>query len=99
MNKVKEEKVNFAKNSEEKILKLSGITDNSDETIFPTLAGTMIFGDFPQAYYPQLLEALREAVANALIHRDYSVQTENAYISVNMYDNRIEIINPRSFIW
>ncbi len=99
LNKVKEEKVNFAKNSEEKILKLSGITDNSDETIFPTLAGTMIFGDFPQAYYPQLLEALREAVANALIHRDYSVQTENAYISVNMYDNRIEIINPRSFIW
>ena len=47
--------------------------------------------------YP--MEALREAIANALIHRDYSVQTENAYISVNMYNNRIEIINPRYFIW
>lgn len=42
--------------------------------------------------YP--IEALREAVANSLIHRDYSIQTENAYISVYMYANRIEIINP-----
>lgn len=42
--------------------------------------------------YP--LEALREAIANSLIHRDYSIQTENAYISVNMYADRIEIINP-----
>lgn len=42
--------------------------------------------------YP--IEALREAIANALIHRDYSTQTENAYISVYMYTNRIEIINP-----
>ena len=33
-------------------------------------------------------------MANALIHRDYSTQTENAYISVNMYDDRIEILNP-----
>lgn len=42
--------------------------------------------------YP--LEALREAVANALIHRDYSPQTQNTYISVSMYDNRIEILSP-----
>lgn len=42
--------------------------------------------------YPML--ALREAIANALIHRDYSIQTENAYIQVYMYDDRIVIQNP-----
>ena len=42
--------------------------------------------------YP--IEALREAVANSLIHRDYSTQTENAYISVYMYEDRVEILNP-----
>ena len=42
--------------------------------------------------YPML--ALREAIANALIHRDYSVQTENAFIEVYMYDDRIVIQNP-----
>lgn len=33
--------------------------------------------------YP--LKALRKAVANALIHRDYSIETENAYISVYVW--------------
>ena len=42
--------------------------------------------------YPML--ALREAVANALIHRDYSIQTENAFVQVYMYDDRIVIQNP-----
>ena len=39
-------------------------------------------------------EALREAVANALIHRDYSVECETSYISVFMYNDRVEIISP-----
>ena len=160
IQRIKNEKPNFSKNSFEKCLKLSGITDTTDSTILPTLAGTLIFGEYPQAFYPQLfvactvipgidigevselgerfldnkrvegtieemleetmnflrrnmktrviinsngkrinkteypLKALREAVANALIHRDYSKQTENAYISVYMYADRIEILNP-----
>ena len=160
IDKVKNDKPNFSKNDFDKCLRLCGITDKNDQTVYPTLAGTMIFGDYPQSFYPQLfiacvvvpgnkmgdvgtmgerfidnkrvegtleemlngtmnflrrnmktsviidsdgrrtdrteypLEALREAVANALIHRDYSTQTENAYISVNMYDDRIEILNP-----
>ena len=42
--------------------------------------------------YP--MKALREAGANALIHRDYSISRESAYIYVQIYDDRIEIINP-----
>ena len=156
VNKIKTEKPNFAKNDFDKCLKLCGITDTNNDIVYPTLAGTMIFGEYPQSFYPQLfvacvvvpgtelgdtgnlgerfidnkriegtieqmlegtmnflkrnmknsviinesgirsdrteypLEALREAIANALIHRDYSTQTENAY----MYNDRIEIINP-----
>ena len=42
--------------------------------------------------YP--LAALREAVVNALVHRDYSVYTEKSYIRVFKYRDRIEIENP-----
>lgn len=160
IEKIKSTKPHFAKNDFNKCLKLCGIVDSNKEQIFPTLAGIMTFGEYPQSFYPQLfiacivvpgtelgdtgslgerfidnkrvegtieemlndtmsflrrnmktsviidengnrinrteypLEALREAVANALIHRDYSTRTENAYISVNMYEDRIEVLNP-----
>ena len=46
--------------------------------------------DIPQ--YP--MDAVREAVLNALIHRDYSFHTEGMPIQLVMYSDRMEIINP-----
>lgn len=41
--------------------------------------------------YP--IKAVREAILNALVHRDYSVHTENVPIRTEMYRDRMEIIN------
>ena len=38
------------------------------------------------------IEALREALANAIAHRDYLVQ--DSCINIDLYDDRIEISNP-----
>lgn len=142
------------------ITKISGNIENSTETIYLILSGIMMFGEYPQAFLPQLfvacivvpgiklgdigemgqrfddnkrvegtldemldqtlafirrnigtkviidnngkredipeypMKALREAVENALIHRDYSISRESAYIYIQIYNNRIEIINP-----
>lgn len=41
--------------------------------------------------YP--IVAIREAVLNALVHRDYSLLTENTPISIEMYRDRLEIVS------
>lgn len=38
--------------------------------------------------------AVREAILNTLIHRDYSIYTENTPITIEMFRDRLEIINP-----
>lgn len=38
-------------------------------------------------------KAVREAILNALVHRDYSIHTENVPIRIEMYDDRMEIIS------
>ncbi len=45
-----------------------------------------------KAEYP--IKAVREIILNALIHRDYSVHTENAPIRLVMYEDRLELENP-----
>ena len=42
--------------------------------------------------YP--VTALREAILNTLVHRDYSIYTEGMPIQILMYPDRIEIRNP-----
>jgi len=155
------EKPKFSKKDKNGILKISNIIkEEKNGKIYPTLAGIMIFGVYPQQFYPQLfiacsvvpgveigelgsqnqrfddnariegnieemlndtlsflkknmktkiiidengkrknipeypLIALREAIVNALVHRDYSIYTEKSYIKVFKYEDRIEIENP-----
>ncbi len=154
---IKDKKPNLANLSKEKICQLQGLTDKNE----PTLAGIMLFSEYPQGYYPQCcitavvvpgtevsavgavgerfidsaridgtipqmleaalafirrnmrnkiiidkqtgkradktdypVEALRELVTNALVHRDYSVHTVSSPITVKMFSDRIEIENP-----
>jgi ATP-dependent DNA helicase RecG len=42
--------------------------------------------------YP--IKALREIILNALIHRDYSVHTDNSPIRLIIYEDRLELENP-----
>jgi ATP-dependent DNA helicase RecG len=42
--------------------------------------------------YPEL--AVREAILNAVIHRDYSIFTETCPITVTLFSDRLEITNP-----
>lgn len=42
--------------------------------------------------YP--IVAVRELIINALVHRDYSIHTDNTPITIKMFSNRIEIENP-----
>ncbi|MDR1179244.1 MAG: putative DNA binding domain-containing protein [Spirochaetales bacterium] len=155
--RLKRVKPNLARLPREKLLRLQGLFDDDR----PTLAGTVLFSDYPQAFFPnlcltavavpggemgdtgehserfldnariegtlsQMLEqamrfvqrnsavrtiidpdtgvrsdktdypmlAVREIILNALIHRDYSIHTDSAPITLVMYRDRLVLENP-----
>lgn len=146
------------KNLVEQLLSLD-VLGRDNETVHPTLAGLLVFGIWPQKYYPSLMisfvkyfgvdaetkgprgerfqdnaqfegplpevidqavnrcisnmkqatliegvlnrmipeypeEALREALVNAVAHRDYSTYVLGSQVRVEMYADRLEIISP-----
>ncbi len=154
---LKEGKPNLSVINDKDIYELMSITRNGDVT----LSAALLFGPYPQAYFPQLcitaivvpgdemgqlgesgerfldnqriegnipnmlneaikfvrknmrtktiinpetghredrtdypILAIREAIINALVHRDYSIHTEGMPIQIIMYDGRMEIRNP-----
>lgn len=157
LERKKNERPNLAIMSEDQQYELTGITRDGQIT----MAALMLFGLYPQAYYPQLsinatcvpsnqmgvvdergnrftdtkhiegtlsdmldealafvrknmrvatkidpttgkridipqypMDAVREAILNALVHRDYSFHTEGMPIQLIMYADRMEVINP-----
>ena len=155
--KLKRNKANLSKLDDEKICELMSVRKDDK----PTLAAQMLFGLYPQAYYPQLgiiavsvpgteigetdidgsrfidnqriegtipemldgalafvrkntrtktiidpdtgkrrdrsdypVNSVREAVLNALVHRDYSIHTEGMPIQLRVFADRLEITNP-----
>lgn len=155
--KVKKERPNLAMLENQQICELMSVTKEK----IPTLAAVMLFGFYPQAYFPQLCilasavpgtivgqlgaegerfldsqriqgtltqmlaeamtfirkntrtkiiidpetgkrsdrsdypeTAVREAVLNALVHRDYSIHTEGMPIQLLVFEDRLEVRSP-----
>lgn len=63
------------------------ITRNMSTRVSVTGAGRQDTFDYP-------LEALREAVVNALLHRDYSAGARGTQVQIEMYQDRLMIRNP-----
>ena len=149
----------FLKDEREAVTKRLRIVGKDEDVIRPTLAGLLMFGKYPQEFFPQLMitfvqyygvtedertpqgarfvdnrrfegpivemiqeaetyimsamrksslidgmfrrdipeypkEVLREALANAIAHRDYSPYVRGSYIQVRMFANRLEVQSP-----
>lgn len=152
-------KAGFLTEGREKVAQRLRITGLGGEIVRPTLAGLLMFGKYPQEFFPQLMitfvqfygvaedertpqgarfidnrrfegpivemveeaeayitsamrksslidgmfrrdipeyptEVLREALSNAIVHRDYSPYVRGSYIQVRMFANRLEIQSP-----
>ena len=53
IEKYTEEKPHFSKYDDETILLKAGVLTKIEDKIFPTVAGIMVFGEYPQQFFPQ----------------------------------------------
>ncbi len=151
--------VSFLGGSFEEVLTRLHICGKEGRVVKPTIAGLLVFGKYPQEFFPQLMitfvqyygvtegeraprgerfvdnqrfegaipkmvdqaeryilgamrksglvdglirrdileyppEALREAIANAVAHRDYSSFVRGSYIQIRMFADRLEVQSP-----
>jgi ATP-dependent DNA helicase RecG len=56
--------------------------------------GTLLEGVFHRTVLEYPEEAVREAIVNAVAHRDYSPMARGSHVRIEMYADRLEIITP-----
>jgi ATP-dependent DNA helicase RecG len=74
---------------------LDEIVDEAVQRVVANMRhGTLIEGIFHRTVpeYPE--EAVREAIANAVAHRDYSPMAQGSQVRIEMYADRLVIITP-----
>lgn len=59
-----------------------------------TRTGAVIDGAFRREVRDYPVLALREAIVNALMHRDYSPLSQGTPVQIDLYVDRLEIVNP-----
>ena len=71
----------------------TGVVDRAVDFVTRNMAKSMWHGDASRSQARPLPEsAIREAIANAVVHRDYS--RESADIDVSLYSDRLEVTSP-----
>ncbi|MBS1249054.1 MAG: hypothetical protein MAG431_00627 [Chloroflexi bacterium] len=75
--------------------RLAEIVDDAVQRVVANMRhGTLVEGVFHRTMLEYPEEAVREAIVNAVAHRDYSPQARGSHVRIEMYADRLLIITP-----